>query len=83
MKKHDRHVTPPIDKIMPAVDAVRKHGGLMVTHTQEGQTLYGTPQGDVIHARIAKELITLGHVRPVKSALFEDAQPQLYEAVVQ
>ena len=80
--KHDMHVTPPITKIMPAIDAVRNHGGLMVTYAPDGQTLYGTPQGDVIHKRIAKELITLGHVKPVKSALFDDAQPQLYEAVI-
>jgi len=69
--------------MMSAGDAVRKHGGLMVTHHPDGTVTYGTPQGDVIHARAAKDLIRLGHVKPVGADLLGDPRgAQLYESVI-
>lgn len=81
-RTRDTMKTEPITDLQAAANAARLHGGLMVTRNADGTVTYGTPQGDVIHARAAKDLIRLKHVVPVGSDLFGDGEPQLYQSAI-
>ena len=60
-----------------ALDAIRRDGGLIVTHTEGGDE-YTTVKGKPIHAATAKGLIEKHHLEVTGSSLFDGTAPQQY-----
>jgi hypothetical protein len=81
--KHDIAYSKPVSDIQAASDAIRKEGGMMVTHWPDGTTTYGTTQGTVIHGRTATSLIRQKFVVPDGGDLFDNEKHgQLYQAII-